>query len=481
MGKSSSDLNRWFNGKILEVKVIRPDTNLQQIQLTCAGWGERLKCRTTKIKRFQDKDDATGLVLDDTDTTARVSEIVKDIIEDTDHYLDDGLGTETGITVTGVQTIDIKLADFQQVGQTWASAISQLATYGNAYWGLDQDRDLYFHTPMTQDGGFLFTNNLAGADAVGWDSKKLGFLNRTPVEWVDTTFGAGISILHGLGANVHTLVVDRNPTPNSTFNFKDNYLAIEFVPNCDNIEKISCSFNKNGTPANAGDMTIFLCGEDRDASGKPSLGNNLRAKGTLHSTKLGDIASSGRSWHEIGFNTVGGVPVAPNDKLYLVFKKFGDATDNIVIERDTAGTENFFTSAGGVDGTWSAAATDGFLMRVWTNNTIDITLENTSSVKKYGKREVVFSFGQNVQEETAREALIAVSDVLGKEKRTYSQVFVTPVTDKIPLGKKCRIQDSTSGLDTEADVVAVDVAMRADDNTNLGARNLVLTLEESHF
>jgi hypothetical protein len=482
LGKTSANLNRWFYGLVIDADVIRPTTNMQQVRILCAGWGERLKRRVTQIKRFQKKSNADGLTLDDTDTNAKVSEVIKDIVADSDHYVDSGQPTESAITTFGVQDIDIKLADFQQVGQTWASSCSQLAGYANAHWGIDADRDLYLIKPMSASSGFLMTNDPASSDAVGWDVDKLAYLLNSPLQWVDSTADSALSVLHGMGAHVHTLVQDSNPaSPNSTFNLKDGYLAIEFIPNADNLEKIALSLNKNGTPSLKGDLTVFLCGEDNNNIGFPSLDQNLRAKGTLHSSKLDAIPTSGRGWTEIGFNVTGGVITPSQEKLWIVVKKFGDATNGLVVERHTTGGENFTTSSTGADGSWAANSTDDFLFRVYANNPIIITLEDVSAVNKWGVREGIFSFRQNIQEETAREAIIAASETIGREKRLYQNIKVSPFTDRLPLGKTIRIHDSLSGLDTEADVIGIDVSMTSGGESNLGATEVLLTLEESTF
>jgi len=83
LGKDSSSLNRWFYGKVIDVTVTRPVTNIKQLTVTVAGWGIKTKYRYTSIKRFQAKE-SDGVSLDDTDTTVKISELVKDIFEDTD-------------------------------------------------------------------------------------------------------------------------------------------------------------------------------------------------------------------------------------------------------------------------------------------------------------------------------------------------------------------------------------------------------------
>ena len=324
LGKSSSSLNRWFYGIISDVQVIRPRTALQQIRVHCDGWGIKTQYRMTNIKRFQDKQ-ANGVDLDSADTNTRVSELAKDVVQDDDHYIDSGLTTESEITVNGVQTIDVKLADFQQTAQTWFSAISQLAAYSNCYWGLDGDRDLYMIEQGSTDGGFLFSNNLTGLDVVGWDKDKLGLLRNSSFAWNDTTYVGGISILHGLGANVVTKDQEQDPTPDNFLNMDANWVAVKFTPGQENLEKIALSLIRTGTPA-SGDASFFVVGDD--GTGKPNL-LDLRAKGTLGQSVLQALPTIGKNYVEIAFNIKGGIRVSPREELFIAVKKYGTASHTL--------------------------------------------------------------------------------------------------------------------------------------------------------
>jgi len=476
LGKSSADLNRWFYGKIMDTDVVRPDTNLQQIRVICSGWGERFKNRMTNIKRFQDKL-ADGLALDATDNDAKVSELFKDIVEDTDHYIDQGLVLEPDITVTGVQDIDIKLADFQQTGQTWSSAMSQLAACANAYWGIDQNKDVFLTEPGTLDSGFLFTNDLAGLIAQGWNAKKIGYLEREPVTFTDSVFSTAFSHIHGLGANTQTLTVDTTDTPNGDFSMNGSWIAIPFTPTHKNIAKIALSLLKTGTPA-SGEATFWVSGNNGATPAAPNF-SDIRGKGTLAQTKLIELDAVTPEWIEIGFDNRAGISVEPNIVHFLIIKRYGSVSHDFDIQWNTAGTGDYYTSTDG--DIWSVVTSQNrFLYRIYSNNPINLTLEDPQARNKWGTREFIFSFRQSVQEETAIEALFAASNVLSKERRIYSDLVVSPVTDKIPLGKFCRIQDSLTGLDTFADIVAYDLSFNSYDTTSVGARKITLKLEELH-
>ena len=86
-----------------------------------------------------------------------------------------------------------------------------------------------------------------------------------------------------------------------------------------------------------------------------------------------------------------------------------------------------------------------------------------------------------LEEATARESLMSAGQVLGLERRFYSQVTVSPTTDRIPMGKFCRIEDSLSGLNIKAKKISADVQMTSQNNTLFGATQVVLGLEEVHY
>lgn len=468
LGKSSGTLNRWFYGKIVEADVIRPTTNIQQIRLSCVGWGIRLKDRVTNIKRFQAKS-ADGLTLDSTDTNVRVSELVKDIVTDTDHYPTPALTTESGLTSTGVDTVDVKLANYQMDFQTWAHAISDLAASGNTSWGIDANRDLYFRDGLVNDSGFLFTNNLSGTTAQGWSSTKIGYLFNEPISYTDSSVDCAYSFLYGLGADVITKNTEYN-TANATKSLHLSWLAIPFTPTANTLAKVAVSLAKTGTPSSGGAIADFrIIG---DSAGAPDSGD-LRKQTLVGTTKFDSLGASG-AFTEISFDNIN---VEPGEQLFLVIAKFGNVTNTFTADYQT-GTGTYYTSADGV--TWSSA-TGAFKLRTYTANPIIITLEDTTARRKYGVREKVIPFRTNIQEETVRSALEQVSQILCKEKREYSRLAVSPPTDLIPLGKYCKLEDSLSGLSALAEITSVDVSMTADNQTNIGADRIYIGLSEFHY
>jgi hypothetical protein len=473
-GKSQPLLQRWFYGKIFDVDIVRPFTNQQHLILSCVGWGSILRDRITNIKRFQAKA-ADGITLDATDTTVKVSELVKDIIEDTDHQADHGLdNTELGITVNNVQDIDVKLPDLQKSFSTYATALSELSTSGNAMWGIDADRDLFLRDPGSVDSGFLFTNDLEGDTAQNWDSSRIGYLINASQSWRDSSYDGAYSILHGLGSNAVKIDQENSGSENAVRTSNTSFIGIPFTPSTDNIGKISLRLGKTGTPTSP--ITISVVGINASDSNSPKM-TNLRKSITLDSAKIQSLSTSG-GWVELGLQEK--INVEPGTPLALVINKYGSVSSNLTMDYRT-GTGTFWTSTDGVDANW-VSATGLFSVRDYSWKSLQIILENTRAKAKYGTREKVVQFNSGQEEGSAREALISAGEVLGLERRFYSQVTISPPTLRIPLGQYCRIYDTKTGLSVKANIISTDISMSGKSGeTSIGADRVTLGLEEVHY
>ena len=473
-GKSQPLLQRWFYGKIFDVDIVRPFTNQQHLILSCIGWGAVLRDRITNIKRFQGKA-ADGITVDNTNTTTKVSELVKDIIEDTDHQADHGLdNSDLGITANNIQDIDVKLPDLQKSFATYATALSELSSSGNAMFGVDADRDLFLRDPGSVDSGFLFTNDLAGATAQNWDSSRIGYLINASQSWRDSSFDGAYSFLHGLGANSVKIDQQNSGSENAVRTSNTSYVGIPFTPQQDNIGKLALRLAKTGTPTTP--LTVTICNVNASDSNSPKL-TSPRKTISLDASRIQSFTTSG-AWEELGLQEK--IDVEAGTPLMLVVHKYGDSSHNLTMDYKT-GSGTFWTSADGVDGNWSSA-TGLFSIRDYSQKALHIILENTRAKAKFGTREIVVNFNAGQVEGSAREALISAGEVLGLERRFYSQVTVSPPTLRIPLGQYCRVYDSQTGLSVKANIISSDIEMKSKaGETSIGANKVTLGLEEVHY
>ncbi len=471
LGKSQPLLQRYFYGKIYDVDIQRPFTNRQTLVITCIGWGVTLRDRITNIKRFQGKA-ADGVTVDSTNTTTKVSELVKQVVTDNDHQADHGLNNDDlGITTTGVQEVDVKLPDLQKNFATYATVLSELSSSGNVMYGVDADRDLFLRDPNSVDSGFLFTNDLSSSVSQNWDSSRIGYLINASQSWRDSSYDGAYSFLHGLGSNSVKIDTSKVGSENATRASNVSWIGIPFTPTTDNIAKIALKIAKTGTPTSP--ATIQITGIDT-SNNKPKV-SNLRKSLVLDSQRIQGLTTSG-AWEEISLDEK--INVEPNTPLMIVVNQYGDGSNNFTLDYQT-GTGTFYTSSDG--DTWSSA-TGSFSFRDYSQKALHIILENTRAKAKYGTREKVVNFNAGQEEGSAREALINAGEVLGLERRHYSQVTVSTPTLRIPLGQFCRIVDSKTGLNVKASIISMDIQMSAKSGeTSIGADQIILGLEEVHY
>ena len=93
-------------------------------------------------------------------------------------------------------------------------------------------------------------------------------------------------------------------------------------------------------------------------------------------------------------------------------------------------------------------------------------------------REKLFPVRADLEEQTVRQAMLQASELLGKQKRSYDNIMVSPVTDRIPLASYCRLQDKKTGLNVKANIDGIEIKMQANSSSQLGADKILLSLDE---
>jgi len=487
------DGNRWFYGKIKDVIVDRPGTAQQQIILTCIGWGVILKDRMTRLVRNQLKDEVVddGETLDKTDTKARLDELIKDIFEDVDHYVDDNIPQLTNITVTSTtdgtgicsECLNTKIPNVNFTISTFASAVSTLVGIGKAMWRIDHDRKLVIHDPSAHDSQFLLSNDLATTGATAnWDSNKLGYLLNTPLSWVDTSINTFYSFIHAFGHFTPSLYAKDSETPdtNAASNLDTRWMAIPIwvnavsdrtAPDKDNIFKIAIRSIKTGTPAATGKIGIW----GDDGTGKPNFEDQRRVI-ELNKTTLQALGTSTPApWFEIPVKPK--LAIRPGDPLHIVFPIYGSAANTFSVNYKS-GSQNYYDSADGA--TWTSRV-GNCAYRVYEAKRLISTLESTEANRLLSEpRERLFPIRSDLEEKTVRETLIAVGELLGRKRRLYDNVIISPPINKPIVGRFLKIIDSKTGLDIQANITKLRVSGNSENNST-GAEQLELSLDDFHY
>lgn len=474
LGKTLALEERWFYGKIKDFTVSRPTTGIQTISLTCIGWGVQLRERMSRLTRNQAKE-ADGITLDDTDTSTTIESLILDLFQEKDHYIDDNIPiipnivAQSSTTGTGIDSnaTSGKIANINYTVASFAQIISNLAGIANTTWHVDADRRLIVQDPESINSGFLFTNDLASTVSTTWSPSKIGYILNSPLEWKDSSADMLYNFVHGFGHFAPGLSSSNSTTPNASDNLDTAYHAIPITPTTDNIAKIAIRAIRTGTLTAAGSVEIW-----GDSSGKPNS-SDIRRKSILNKSAINALGvTTPATWLEIPLKPK--LNVTPGEQLYIVFPKYGTATNTFNVNYES-GSGIFFDSPDG--GTWTSRVGKSSF-RVYDARRLVTTVENTDATSLLPEpRERIFPIRADLEEQTVRQILVSASEILGKQRRTYGTVVVSPVTSRVPLSTYCRIVDGKTGLDVMCNIVGINLSATSAD---LGVQRIELSLEAYH-
>jgi hypothetical protein len=472
LGKTLALEERWFYGKIKDFTVSRPTTNIQTISITCVGWGIILRERMSRLTRNQAKE-SDGVTLDDTDISTSIAELILDLFQDKDHYIDNNMAQITNITarqsVIGdgidASATSGKIANINYTVASFAQIISNLAGIANTTWHLNADRVLIVQDPESHDSGFLFTNDLASTTSTTWDATKLGYVLNAPLEWKDSSADMFVNFVHGFGHFAPVLSASDGGTPDAADNLDSEWHAIPVTPTADNIAKIAIRTIKTGTLTH--ESTVEIWGDTGGAGPDPA---DVRRSIKLNSETLNGLGTTTPAdWFEIPMKEK--LNVTPGEQLYIVFPKYGDASNTFSVNYE-AGSGTYWDST---DGTTFTSRTGKPAYRIYEAKRLTTTVENIDATALLPEnRERIFPIRADLEEQTVRETLIQAATVLGKQKRTYGKVIVSPVTARIPLSTYCKLVDGKTGLDVKCNIVGIDISA---DSSTQGIHKIELTLE----
>lgn len=471
LGKVLAGLQREMYTKVFRTHVIRDDTNLLHLMIFCVGWGVRGTERLSSMKRFQKKQ-SDGITLDGTDTAVYASEIFKDIFRTQDHYPYRSLPLETAINSAGYSLVPdntMQYADFQETFQTWTHLMARIASATGSLYGITRDRAAYLHPSQTVDSGFLITNDINAMLTTNWNQQKLAYWNGA-LEYYDSTEQSGYSVVHLFNTINFVKDIDQ-VNENASFDMSTKYIAIPITPTKAVLGKVAIKMKKNGTPAT--DAVVRFVG----SSGGLPVVTDQRFRTTIPVQKLTALSSSVTSYVEVPFNKL---PVIPGTLYFLILDIYGTGANTYYPSYQTGATANaYYDSSDGT--TWTAHAAGqvpAFTVRTYEARAIKLTAFNTTTYQKLGLRELPIPIRDTMDLTAARLTLQGIADQLGKTRRIYQQVSITPPYNLPAIGNYVRFVDSFTGLDITADVVGYDYNIDADNDSNLGVREVKINLEE---
>jgi hypothetical protein len=477
LGKNSTDLNLWFVGRIREGGITRlPQQRF--LDLFATGLGTLLADRNTRINHQQLRESGDPLALDSTDTDAKVSEIAKRMISDSENYLNSSIAV-LPFTTTGVADIDVKLANFDKRPATPVSnAFTELANSAGAIWGVDySSNDLWMRYAGSESSDILITNDLTSSLTTNWDVDKLCFSLSRARKYTDSTVGYAYAYLHAIGA-LHPVADVDQTSSNATLDLSSNYHAIEFTPDQDNVWIIAPYLQKTGTPSES----LHVCLIGSTLTGDPAP-DTLIQRRIIRPEELQDIPGSGK-YFMLEFNNIN---IAPKTKLFIYFEKYGDAVNNIDLDYQT-GSGEYWTSSNGT--TWNdppvgplGKLVGAAKMRIYGAKKTQISYENVSLSKLFGNqtypKETVIPM-DGIHQDTAIDILTSVSNTRSRQRRIYDSIKISPPTDPLELGKTVRYIDGfgSSNFDITADITSYSMTANIYDLKSNGVHEITVNIEE---
>ena len=479
LGKSVATLGtKRFVGRIQEGSISRLPKQ-QYITLFATGLGTLLPLRHTKIAFEQTKDSTDPLAFDDTDSNAKASELVKDIIEDSENYL---TPQESLIPfgTAGIEDIDVKIANFDKRPATPMDvAINELNNMSGADWGIDYStNDVWMRYPGSASSGFLITNDLSSTLTQNWDPDKIGVIVKRARSYTDSTVGYATPFMFGMGALDPVSDID-NSLSDAAQDLSAAYVAVEYTANQDNVWIFAPWLDTTGTPSK--DLIVSLIASDINGVPDPT---NVAQTRVISKERLQAITGTGQ-YLQIEFDRVA---VAPKTKMFFYFEKYGDATNFVDLDYQASGAASeIWTSSDGT--TWNDPFSGGFgkltadaKMRVYSAKAIQINYVNTALAKKFGNvtypKELVMPT-PNIHKNLVIDMFSGISQVRSRQNRLYDPITIYPPTDPIPLGKTVRYVDRYNGLDVNVDVQSYSLSGNVNTLENNGANRMTLDIREA--
>ena len=465
LGKDSGGLQTWFHGLIKKPKEIIPDSVRNHVQVSAVGWGTVTAKRIAHVRRFQ-KRESDGLTPDPNDGAARVSELYKSLLTDSDVLAFPGSGA-LDINTDDVDDIDIRIPDFVRYGQTIAMLLNELAETAGCYHGIDPDRHAYLRTRGSAESRFLVSTDLTerGILTRNWDQDRVMYVRSGAWTYHNSTVDSGYTTVHGLGAQ-HDILDHDDGTHNASLDLSSYHYAFPFTCGHDNLSRVSIRMFKTGSPSTRQDMVVQIIGADGDAP-KP---DDVRKTIIVPGRRL-EVELESAGYYDIPTDKIN---TTPGERLFLRTVKYIDSA-NPVSASYQGGSGAIYRSS---DGTGYSSVTGKARMRSYASKSVHLIGQNTVSRKNRRPQETVISMDGFPGEESAILGLEGMLESLGRRRRVYDPITVTAPTSRPPLGAALRILDPGK-RDLRANLIGYTIMSSADDPQAAGgAITITVDLEE---
>ena len=456
-GKQGDVIQKWFTGIINNVKNIS-QTNTNVWEITCFGWGSLIASRYSSLIRTQ-KRAADGITPDDTDESTHISELFKDLIEDTDHFTVPGLGT-LPITLGEIEDIPIALSDYKKNFVTVGSELNELAQMAGGFFTVNADKQISLLKRNSKSSGLLISNDIKNPGVItnNWPRNKLAFIQDQAVIRDDSIKDSGFTILHGVGSQRKT-IDHSQPLSNNSITLGAPH-SFPFSPQKDNISQVSIKLTRTNALPISENFVISIIGANNDAS--PNK-DDIRETKIIPFSLLEKLLIAGSRLIDIPFDKI---PVTHGENLFLYIPP---TSFNLSIDYQT-GTGVYYRR----DDQFVGAAT----FTTYQSKTTRITGQNTVTKKNYRPKEGIITLPDNPDESTVRKVFESILDQKSRITSNFNPIKITPPDTPPLIGQTLRLIDVQKDFDREVSIVGYSISFNAYDESALGAYEMTINLQE---
>ena len=449
LGKDAQNLESWFFGIVNAPRLIRQGYNQQTVSVSAYGYAHTLSTRFVSLDHTQERDENNQL--DNSDMSACVSELVKQVFDSTSLLLPP---PDPNLTLDGVDQIDIKLANLKKNNQSQGIVISELANIANCVYGIDPDLDFFFHS-ANRHSGYTVTNG----DATQIDPDKLMIIRNRPFSYTDTVVRKAFTSLIGIDLTLQLdKVADEGGT--STMDIDAdyyNYLGFE-INFLGDINELELLFKRVGNITRDLDWQVRSYTSGTDSTPSPNDGTQ-EASGTLTDDRLNEMTENENTW--LSFNLSGSANPNITRRMIWFGTISGQFSNFQILYKAGTPTAIFGSSGYSVN---DQNLPDGIpRMRVLdvARQTL-LKAQNLKVQREQSHKEQMQYMSGTPNSETAEAIVTGLLDQAGQERRVYSMTVSTPNT-RPPLGQQIKILDTFNNLNKDALLIGYDIsASRAD-------------------
>ncbi len=442
IGKTDGTKTKAFLGIIETTEIIQPNKNYFDLKISGPDWGSYiLKSRIVARSWTQKRN---GTALDTTDNTTLVSQIVDDLLTETQSYPNNDYSVvDSGLVFSSsnVTLPTIRLPDFNANYEKLDDKLAVLDDICGTIHYVDPDKVFYMKqqniSASSAPATILFTDDYTDSIATGWDQTKVGLIgpNATYVRTLENHKRK----IFGLGGNKDQVDINASSTTSST-TLETSHLAVKFTPTYTTVGNIGVYIAKVGTP------TSNLIVDLREDNGGVPTGNIIRsvqidkaAVGTSapslpNLVKINDEINTGRSY-------------------WIVLQKTGDASNTYRWYHDNTDNNPSPSATSSDDITWTATSTPNrfkYSHATWTSTPIVSVLADSglSATSKHFVEDVIRK-ADLTEFKTVTDLLSVEALVLMKKKEIFKGSIYAPDII-LQSGQRVRIRQNSAGYTFDA-------------------------------